>query len=61
MKYASTRRRSARSTLMNTFNRRLLPLLGLVCVVGVIAPQPGRAGVSVGVSITLAPPELPVY
>lgn len=47
---------------MNTFKRRLLvPVLGLVCLVGVIAPRAGQAGVSVGVSITLAPPELPVY
>jgi hypothetical protein len=47
---------------MNTFKIRLvLPLLGFACLMGVVAPQAARAGVSVGVSITLAPPELPVY
>ena len=40
MKFASTRRLPARLTLMNTFNPRLLlPLLGLVCWVGMGAPQ----------------------
>ena len=47
---------------MTTFKRRLwVPLLGLVWSVGAIAPSAAWAGVNVGVSITLAPPELPVY